>query len=607
MAFPQGVARDDRTLATLDSAEVTPLHYSRPPIMKIHPSARLLALALLLAGDLVTEAQQAQPRQRRQTDETTGSDREQRRLERRRDERQKFQQKFRQSKGGSQEDAEANYEEILIQLQEFATPFFPKKPRGPLQGAVNAAKNFLAGATLSFASFLGGVGVGYAQSGVLGMLAGSIVGSISACVISLGFGVKILYNLLFGLIATPAALDAAIQGKMWDEQRHEWLVYSLKEESQDLERKRQSAGGIRSSELYDILGVDPKASSREIKSAYRKKALLVHPDKNPDSETAEEEFLELFNAYNTLSDDQRRADYDRFGASADSTVLKAPFDAQVFFAVLLDADTVEPYIGELRVSFYLNKLQEMALLAQSLQDSDAAKQQELFTSMLMGWSDDSKRRYVDIAHHLLNFVEKTEDPNATDIEFVRKCRHEAERILGTVFGSKFLKILGTSLSREAELFLGYDFPWLALPRGVWTSATQVWDRNERRIRALNQFRHLAEEYNPDDSDNKKVFQLGEQQRELDLNSIRELLPDIVEFAWSLIEMDIASAIREASHRLFHDSVGRRLRRKRAKALRALGSAMLSVNKEQCVDEEFSRDAFQLRLDKAYRLAIMQQG
>jgi molecular chaperone DnaJ len=66
-------------------------------------------------------------------------------------------------------------------------------------------------------------------------------------------------------------------------------------------------------DYYEILGVDRKASGSDVKRAYRKLALKYHPDKNPDDSQAEERFKEAAEAYEVLQDDQKRAQYDRFG------------------------------------------------------------------------------------------------------------------------------------------------------------------------------------------------------------------------------------------------------------------------------------------------------
>lgn len=68
-------------------------------------------------------------------------------------------------------------------------------------------------------------------------------------------------------------------------------------------------------DYYKILGVERKASTDEIRSAYRKLAMKYHPDKNPGDKKAEEKFKEINEAYQVLSDEQKRAHYDRLGSA----------------------------------------------------------------------------------------------------------------------------------------------------------------------------------------------------------------------------------------------------------------------------------------------------
>ncbi|WNO08233.1 molecular chaperone DnaJ [Teredinibacter sp. KSP-S5-2] len=66
-------------------------------------------------------------------------------------------------------------------------------------------------------------------------------------------------------------------------------------------------------DYYEVLGVQKGTSAQDLKKAYRRVAMKFHPDRNPDNKEAEEKFKEASEAYEVLSDDQKRAAYDQYG------------------------------------------------------------------------------------------------------------------------------------------------------------------------------------------------------------------------------------------------------------------------------------------------------
>ena len=66
-------------------------------------------------------------------------------------------------------------------------------------------------------------------------------------------------------------------------------------------------------DYYKVLGVEQSASAQDIKKAYRRVAMKYHPDRNPDDENADEKFKEASEAYEILSDSEKRQAYDQYG------------------------------------------------------------------------------------------------------------------------------------------------------------------------------------------------------------------------------------------------------------------------------------------------------
>ncbi|KAK6463047.1 X-domain of DnaJ-containing-domain-containing protein [Scheffersomyces coipomensis] len=113
------------------------------------------------------------------------------------------------------------------------------------------------------------------------------------------------------------------------------------------------------SAYYDLLGVEVTATSLEIKKAYRKAAIRLHPDKNPNDPQAAERFQEVGEAYQVLSDEKLRATYDKFGKK-ESVPQEGFEDPSEFFSMLFGGEAFKEWIGELSLLQELSKSAELS-------------------------------------------------------------------------------------------------------------------------------------------------------------------------------------------------------------------------------------------------------
>ncbi|QLL34009.1 hypothetical protein HG536_0F03340 [Torulaspora globosa] len=124
-------------------------------------------------------------------------------------------------------------------------------------------------------------------------------------------------------------------------------------------------------EYYELLGIKSTATAVEIKKAYRKKSIEEHPDKNPNDPKATERFQAISEAYQVLSDNELRANYDKFGK--EKAIPKGGFeDAAEQFSVIFGGDAFEPYIGELTLLKNLQRQEEL----QAQEDAEKEKEKK---------------------------------------------------------------------------------------------------------------------------------------------------------------------------------------------------------------------------------------
>ena len=225
----------------------------------------------------------------------------------------------------------------------------------PIQGAYDGSRT--SGGWGAVKGFGAGLGLG-------------VVGGVS---MALGGALTGAYQIGRGIINTPGSIAASTQGMDWDEEKREWIIYDLELEKNNylhmteeefLKLNASSEAGasqpgegadqikpdrvVADTAFYDVLGVPASASAAEIKKAYYIKAKQNHPDRHPDDPKAHEKFQLIGEAYQVLSDDTLRANYDANGK--DGVEGAAKVDSSTLFAMIFGSEKFIPLVGELKLS-----------------------------------------------------------------------------------------------------------------------------------------------------------------------------------------------------------------------------------------------------------------
>jgi curved DNA-binding protein CbpA len=487
--------------------------------------------------------------------------------------------------------------------------------------AVAGAVSFV-GLPLMFLVFAPGVESPSKGERVAGLIGGGIVGGILATGFWIGGLVFGLWQLIGGIIATPITVWAWLQGKVyWKD--NAWQYYNLNQHAEELSATGggRLLGQVQDDSLYQILGVETTASAKEIKRAYYKLAKEYHPDKNPD---AEELFLKLHSAYETLHDEDKRKTYDEWGRSSDDPQL---FDPAVFFDVVFGfSPDLEPYIGDLAIKSFSSNLLQLILSAQAMQQEGKADTviQDSFQAFFVLGSQRRDQRQVDIALHLQEFSAAFVEGKETVEEFRKKSQEEAGKVMESTPFPVFVSSIGTSLYWEGRgSFHGpLDVPtsmmawtrdqvhtvknWSWFGRGIVQLVQDVRVKLVEAEEAIRQEHPRADE---------------ETMQKMKANKAAELLiPSLMEFVWKYNQRDIAKTLKGSCWKLLHSKTYEtgKQRQRQAQALKILGQEFIRQTKEQeqvchlntCINESSSSSpevlTDQARIEVALQMATSRE-
>ncbi|GAB5353652.1 hypothetical protein AAMO2058_000053000 [Amorphochlora amoebiformis] len=284
--------------------------------------------------------------------------------------------KVEEKRGGEvKEEGEDDGTEAGVKAGEELISRLAPKPKhlldGTLSGLQAAGGGILVGlGCLCYAPYAGardGGVAGFAKGLATG-IAGAVVAPVAGVTVGVG-------QIIRGAAATPSAVSAGMEGKVWDKKKGEWVrpepydmmehFYRVKRKAleqgegkeEDISGAKRAKKQVKETKLYELIGVPVDATQSQIRKSYYKEALKSHPDKNPNDPEANERFQQLSRAYQVLSNPQLRDAYDRHGESGTEAVqLDMVSATAVFFSTLFGSEEFEPFLGEFQISSRLGKL-----------------------------------------------------------------------------------------------------------------------------------------------------------------------------------------------------------------------------------------------------------
>lgn len=508
---------------------------------------------------------------------------------------------------------------------------------GTTRGVGNALLGTAFAALICIGAPIKGSLDGFTSNGFLGCLGGlcigSTIGAIGAGVIALGGALSCAWQVTCGLIRTPAAMIHATMGKEWDEDLQEWTYYDLSQDSSrtlgiseeeflaaikkgesmasilgptqtveqmpgDRATGSASRGGavgkknVADRALYDILGVEPEATSAEIKKAYYIKARQNHPDRHQNDPNANAKFQKIGEAYQVLSDDRLRAAYDSKGKEAVDGSPK--MDAGAMYAMVFGSENFEPIIGELQLSQQIK----------AMTDPTASLSPELFAFK-------QRRREVQCAVNLCKKLQVYVDGD--EATFIENCKNEVVELASSPLGGTLLDLIGNVYQDKARsemntvdgIAISFRQTGMAIVDvcsiigvGVSAAASAI---ELQRLHALAEARQKEQ----DDKNNvpqaeREARQKGpfggmpsgpgegaskEEQEEFRTKT-RNVTANIFYLMWHLTKMDIASTLSNICNKVLHDvSVSETVRERRR-------AALLIIGKEYCAKAVSTADGLE---------------